>query len=51
MLFRSNIENILNRTLLPELSAGILGRLAEGGSIGRVHVSMNEEGGFRYALD
>jgi len=46
-----NIENILNRTLLPELSAGILGRLAEGGSIGRVHVSMNETGGFRYALD
>jgi len=46
-----NIENILNRTLLPELSAGILERLAEGRAIGKVLVAMNEEGGFRYELD
>ncbi len=46
-----NIENILNRTLLPELSAGILERLAEGREITRVQVGLNEEGGFRYALD
>lgn len=46
-----NIENILNRTLLPELSAEILGRLAEGGEITRVTVGLADDGGFTYALD
>jgi type VI secretion system protein VasG len=46
-----NIENILNRTLLPELSAQILGRLAEGGGITRVTVGLTSDGGFTYALD
>jgi len=46
-----NIENILNRTLLPELSAQILGRLAEGGEITRVNVGLTGDGGFTYALD
>ena len=46
-----NIENILNRTLLPELSAMILERLAGGRPIGQVRVAMNEAGGFDYALD
>ena len=46
-----NIENILNRTLLPELSAQILGRLAEGGEITRVTVGLTSDGGFTYALD
>jgi type VI secretion system protein VasG len=46
-----NIENILNRTLLPELSAQILGRLAEGGEITRVSVGLTNDGGFTYALD
>ena len=46
-----NIENILNRTLLPELSAQILGRLAEGGEITRVTVGLTNDGGFDYALD
>ncbi len=46
-----NIENILNRTLLPELSAGILERLAEGREITKVQVGLNEDGSFSYALD
>ncbi|MBX9748979.1 MAG: type VI secretion system ATPase TssH [Roseococcus sp.] len=46
-----NIENILNRTLLPELSAGILERLAEGRPIGKIRVALNETGGFSYHLD
>jgi len=46
-----NIENILNRTLLPELSAQILGRLAEGGEITSVTVGLADDGGFTYALD
>ena len=45
-----NIENILNRTLLPELSAAILERLAEGRSIERVKVGMNTSSGFSYEL-
>ena len=45
-----NIENILNRTLLPELSAAILERLAEGRSIKRVKVGMNTSSGFSYEL-
>ena len=45
-----NIDNILSRTLLPELSAGILQRLAAGEEINRVHVGMDDAGGFRYDL-
>jgi type VI secretion system protein VasG len=45
-----NIDNILSRTLLPELSARILERLAGGEEIRRVHVGMDEAGGFRYDL-
>jgi type VI secretion system protein VasG len=45
-----NIDNILSRTLLPELSAGILERLAQGEEIGRVHVGIDDAGGFRYNL-
>jgi type VI secretion system protein VasG len=46
-----NIENILNRTLLPELSAQVLERLSEGKPIGKVRVGMNGDGGFSYALE
>jgi type VI secretion system protein VasG len=46
-----NIDNILSRTLLPELSSGILARLASGQEITRVHVGMDEStGSFRYDL-
>jgi type VI secretion system protein VasG len=46
-----NIDNILSRTLLPELSAGILARLASGQEITRVHVGMDAStGSFRYDL-
>ncbi|NYZ17587.1 type VI secretion system ATPase TssH [Azospirillum sp. RWY-5-1] len=45
-----NIENILSRTLLPELSARILARMAEGEGIGRVHVSVDAEDAFTYEL-
>ncbi|WP_191082962.1 type VI secretion system ATPase TssH [Roseococcus microcysteis] len=46
-----NIENILNRTLLPQLSAGILARLAEGQPISRVAVGLGADGSFSYNLD
>jgi type VI secretion system protein VasG len=45
-----NVENILSRTLLPELSADVLARLAEGDAISHVSVGMNPEGTFRYSV-
>ena len=45
-----NVENILSRTLLPELSAEVLARLAEGNVVARISVGMGPDGGFRYAV-
>jgi type VI secretion system protein VasG len=46
-----NIDNILSRTLLPELSAMLLSRLADGQEIDKVQVGMDQStGGFRYDL-
>lgn len=45
-----NIENILSRSLLPELSAELLARLAEGTAVKSVSVGMTPEGSFRFAL-
>ncbi|WP_408901550.1 type VI secretion system ATPase TssH [Plastoroseomonas arctica] len=46
-----NIENILNRTLLPELSGQILGKRAEGAEITKVAVGIAEDGSFRYTIE
>jgi hypothetical protein len=43
-----NVEKILSRTLLPELSARVLARLAEGRTISSVRVGMNPAGSFCY---
>jgi type VI secretion system protein VasG len=45
-----NVENILSRSLLPELSAEVLGRLAAGTAIEKISVGMGPEGSFRYEL-
>ncbi len=45
-----NVENILSRTLLPELSAEVLARLAEGASITRVAVGIDPSGSFSYSV-
>jgi type VI secretion system protein VasG len=45
-----NIETILNRTLLPELSARILARLADGHEVSSVRVGMGEDGAFVYEI-
>jgi type VI secretion system protein VasG len=45
-----NIQSILNRSLLPELSGMILERLASGGSVGSVRVSMGTDGSFAYSI-
>ncbi len=46
-----NVENILSRTLLPELSAEVLARLGEGAPISSVAVGMAPTGSFRYTLN
>ena len=45
-----NVEHILMRTLLPEISNEILGRLAGGVPIARVHVATGEAGQFHYSV-
>jgi type VI secretion system protein VasG len=45
-----NVDHILTRTLLPELAAEILDRMALGKSIATVHVSTEPAGGFHYEI-
>ncbi len=46
-----NVENILSRTLLPELSAEVLARLAEGQAVDRIAVGMDPSGAFSYTVN
>ncbi|AZZ93150.1 type VI secretion system ATPase TssH [Hahella sp. KA22] len=46
-----NIEHILNRTVLPELSTECLSRLANGEHIEHIHISATEEGNFGYLFN
>ena len=46
-----NIDHIISRTLLPELSAEFLSRMAEGGSISRVKIGMDKAGNFAYEIE
>ncbi|MFG1462673.1 type VI secretion system ATPase TssH [Xanthobacter sp. DSM 24535] len=46
-----NVESILSRTLLPELSAQVLEKLTEGTPIARIHVGLGADGHFTYAVD
>ena len=46
-----NVENILTRTLLPELSAEVLARLAQGEPITSMRVTVGKDGAFEYALN
>jgi type VI secretion system protein VasG len=43
-----NVDHILTRTLLPEMSAEFLARMADAQPISEVKVAMNPEGTFRY---
>jgi type VI secretion system protein VasG len=46
-----NVENILTRTLLPELSAEVLARLADGESISSVHAAVKPDGLFFFTIN
>lgn len=45
-----NIENILTRTLLPELATECLARLSNNQEISKVEVAVNDEGRFTYNI-
>jgi type VI secretion system protein VasG len=45
-----NVDHILNKTLLPELSAEFLSRLAEGNPINAVNLTVSGEGKFVYEI-
>jgi type VI secretion system protein VasG len=46
-----NVENILTRTLLPDLSAELLARLANGQTVQGVKASLNTDGLFFFAIN
>jgi type VI secretion system protein VasG len=45
-----NVDHILSRTLLPQLAAEFLARMAEGGAITRATATVGPDGAFRYEL-
>jgi type VI secretion system protein VasG len=46
-----NVDHILTRTLLPEMSQEILGRMTKHESLKKVHVTINDLGAFQYSLE
>ena len=46
-----NIDHILTRSLLPQISAEFLSRMARGETCARVAVSIGDDGVFKYELD
>ena len=45
-----NVDHILTRTLLPEMSGEFLSRMASGTAVGRVHVAVSSDGKFQYTI-
>ena len=45
-----NVDHILTRTLLPEISREFLARMANGDAISKVHVSVGSQGAFQYQI-
>jgi type VI secretion system protein VasG len=45
-----NVDHILTRSLLPEMSAEFLAKMAEGAKIRRVEVSVSDAGNFQYEI-
>ena len=46
-----NVDHILTRTVLPEMSGEFLSRMAEGRTMSRVRVTVGDGGNFRYEFD
>ncbi|HSE57856.1 MAG TPA: type VI secretion system ATPase TssH, partial [Nitrospiraceae bacterium] len=46
-----NVDHILTRTMLPELSKEFLARMAQGEPVTKVHISVDGSGGFQYQVN
>ncbi len=46
-----NVDHILTGTMLPAISRELLTRMAEGRTVGRVRVGVNQQGEFTYAFE
>ena len=46
-----NVHNILNGTLLPAMSGEFLSKMAAGEPVSKVHISLDEDGQFNYAIN
>jgi type VI secretion system protein VasG len=44
-----NVDNILTNSLLPDISRQLLGKMAEGEKVARVHVGIGIDGAFEYS--
>ena len=45
-----NVDHILTRSLLPEVSQEFLTRMAAGEPISKVHATVDDKGAFQYAI-
>jgi type VI secretion system protein VasG len=45
-----NVDHILTRTLLPEMSGEFLSKMASGEAISQVHIGVGEGGRFNYQI-
>lgn len=45
-----NVDNILNGSLLPEISENVLAKMAAGSAIARIKVSASRKGEFKYSI-
>ncbi|MFN7929743.1 MAG: type VI secretion system ATPase TssH [Blastocatellia bacterium] len=45
------VHNILNGSLLPAMSGEFLAKMAAGEAVNSVHISLNDDGQFRYAIN
>jgi type VI secretion system protein VasG len=46
-----NIENILNKTILPQLASECLQKLAQELPVNSIHINTNDEGEFSYLIN
>jgi type VI secretion system protein VasG len=46
-----NVDHILTGTLLPELAREFLARMAEGRTVGRVKIAVEDGGRFAYDIE
>ncbi|MCI0666223.1 MAG: AAA family ATPase, partial [Acidobacteria bacterium] len=45
-----NVDHILTRTLLPEMSGEFLSKMAKGEAVSRVHIGVDDGGSFKYEV-